>query len=79
MIKGELQSRKWQTKTGEDRYSVFVQAQELKFLTPKQQHTSEFNAESVAPMTDETTDETEFCASKPCHVGSRPVIGLIFI
>ena len=65
LIKGELQSRKWKTKAGEDRFSVFFQTQELKFLTPKQQHKTEINPE-VITTTDETIDETDAAQYLAC-------------
>jgi single-strand DNA-binding protein len=35
MITGELRTRRWKDSKGDDQYSTFVQAKELRFLMPK--------------------------------------------
>lgn len=57
-IKGELQTQKWQDKDGNARSSVFVQAQELRFLTPKpKQETNAVSEPTPEPELVDTDDE----------------------
>lgn len=71
LVKGELRSRKWQDKDGNNRYSVEVQAQELRLLTPKpkqelntEQTPSEASLESEVAETDDDV-ENEFSDDIP--------------
>lgn len=63
LVRGELRTRKWLDEDGKNRFSVYVQAQELCFLTPKPKQESKTeqtpSAASDEPETVEATENNE--------------------
>ena len=64
-IEGRLQTRKWQTKEGQDRYTTEIIADQIQMLGSKAQNndaddTSTQSAKNNAPKTYDGMSETEF-------------------
>ena len=49
-IEGKLQTRKWQDKDGNDRYTTEVVANEMQMLDSRSGGSANYNQESAAPM-----------------------------
>ena len=60
LVTGELASKIWLDKDGKKRTSVFIEAKEFKFLTPKpRQETEEDDEEVTTVATDESEHEED--------------------
>ncbi len=61
-VEGKLQTRKWQDKTGNDRYSTEIIASEMQMLDSKSGGPSDFSAPAAAKETPKAAPETPAAA-----------------
>jgi len=59
-VEGRIQTRKWEDKDGNPRYTTEIVARDVRFLTPKDKSPSGATADDIPPMPDSTGNDIPF-------------------